>query len=124
VLLLLLLLLLLLRGSLSLSLSLCAESAPAMGVDGAKCKMLVERVLKETFPKAMAYNKQKVAEWAQTVLSGACEKLKAMEESDIKFIREPARPAAARTHARARGSRPCMCPLPVCLAACTWSRPR
>jgi hypothetical protein len=31
-----------------------------MGVDGAKCKMLVERVLKETFPKAMAYNKQTV----------------------------------------------------------------
>lgn len=58
-----------------------------MGVDAAKAKMLVEGVVKEKFAATTAYEPKKVAEWAQQILTRACEKLSAMEEPDVKFIR-------------------------------------
>jgi hypothetical protein len=60
-----------------------------MPVDGAKCKMLVEGVLKDAFAEGgekKAYNKAKVAGWSNEILSGVCDKMSAMEESDFKFI--------------------------------------
>jgi hypothetical protein len=60
-----------------------------MPVDGAKCKMLVEGVLKEAFAaggEKKAYNKARVAGWSAEVLSGVCDKMSAMEEADFKFI--------------------------------------
>ena len=65
------------------------HSARCMPVDGAKCQMLVEGVLKEWFAEGgekKAYNKARVGDWARAILANVCEKMSAMEEEDFKFI--------------------------------------
>lgn len=60
-----------------------------MPVDGAKCQMLVEGVLKEWSVEGgdkKVYNKARVGDWARAILANVCEKMSAMEQEDFKFI--------------------------------------